>query len=166
METYEGTSTIETAEALGMDTYERVSPDEAAAALAAAESSRAQVAWSGYPWWYWVGTGAGLGVATYMVGLSGSWWNLPILGVTLVLVILVAYAASKARGVCEGWLGSAMTRREVSVLYGPATLLILASAEASKYASWPPIAAAVSVFVLFVGTGLAMGARAARTRRP
>jgi hypothetical protein len=166
METHEGASTVEAAEAPGMNTYERVSADEAAQALAAAESSRARVAWSGYPWWYWIGTGAGLGVATYTVGQPGHWWDLAIPGVTLVLVILIAYAASKARGVCEGWLGSALTRREVAVLYGPSIILMLASAEAAKHATWPPIAAAVTVFALFAGTGLAKGALAARAGRP
>ncbi|HEX6519985.1 MAG TPA: hypothetical protein VF070_08215 [Streptosporangiaceae bacterium] len=41
-----------------METLEQVSPQEAAEALESARRSRARVAWSGYPWWYWVARGA------------------------------------------------------------------------------------------------------------
>ncbi|MGH3125822.1 MAG: hypothetical protein ACRDND_33005 [Streptosporangiaceae bacterium] len=43
-----------------------------------------------------------------------------------------------------------------------ATLVVMASAAGSRYASWPPIAGGVLVFALFAGTGLARGARAPR----
>jgi hypothetical protein len=161
METYEGTSTVEATEALGMNTYERISADEAAEALAAAEGSRARVAWSGYPSWYWLTTGAGLGLATYLIGQQG-WWGPAIAVVIAAGVTYLAYAAAKARGVCAGWVRGAMTTRDWLLLYGPATLVIVASAFWSKYATWPPIAGGVLAFALFAGTGLAMGARAAR----
>ncbi|MGH3395578.1 MAG: hypothetical protein ACRDPO_12900, partial [Streptosporangiaceae bacterium] len=35
-----------------------------------------------------------------------------------------------------------------------ATLVVMASAAGSRYASWPPIAGGVLVFALFAGTGL------------
>jgi hypothetical protein len=41
-------------------------------------------------------------------------------------------------------------------------VLIIAGAAGSKFAPWPPIAAAVLVFLLFAGTGLTLSARAAR----
>jgi hypothetical protein len=144
-----------------METYEGISSDEAAEALAAAERSRARVAWSGYPWWYWITTGAGLGVATYTVGQRG-WWGPAIAAVIAVALVYIAYAAGQARGVCAGWVRGAMTTRDWLVLYGPATLVVMASAGGSRYASWPPIAGGVLVFALFAGTGLARGARAPR----
>jgi hypothetical protein len=142
-----------------METHGSVSVDEASVALAAVERSRSRVAWSGYPAWYWLATGAGLGALTYVTTRSG-WWNLaiPVVGVFL---ILVARAASKARGVCEG-LGSAMRPLEVLVLYGPAVALMLADAFVSKSVSWAPIPVAVLVFAVFAGTGLALGASAGR----
>jgi hypothetical protein len=52
-----------------------------------------------------------------------------------VLLVMVARAASRARGVCEGWTRSAMTCQEVIVLYGPTAVVMLASAAVSKLAS-------------------------------
>jgi hypothetical protein len=144
-----------------METYESISRDEAAAALAAAERSRARVAWSGYPWWYWITTGAGMGLATYAVGQRG--WRGPAIAVVIaVALVYVAYAAARARGVCVGWVRGAMTTRDWMVLYGPATLVIAASSAGSRFASWPPIVGAVLVFGLFAGTGLAQSARIPR----
>jgi hypothetical protein len=144
-----------------METYEGISPDEAAEALAAAERSRARVAWSGYPWWYWLTTGAGMGLATYAVGQQG-WWGPAIAAVIAVSLVYVAYAAARARGVCVGWVRGAMTTRDWAVLYGPATLVIVASSAGSRFASWPPVVGAVLVFGLFAGTGLAQSARTPR----
>jgi hypothetical protein len=73
----------------------------------------------------------------------------------------VAYAASRARGVCEGWTSTAMTRDRL-ILNGPPAVLIIAGAAGSKFASWPPTAAAALIFLLFAGTGLTLSARAAR----
>jgi hypothetical protein len=44
-----------------METHASISPEEASAALAMAWSSRARVAWAGYPAWYWLATGLTLG---------------------------------------------------------------------------------------------------------
>jgi hypothetical protein len=144
-----------------METYEPIDADEAAAALASVRHSRARVAWSGYPAWYWLTTGACLGAGSYAMQLPG-WWALAISAVLGVLLVMVARAASRARGVCEGWIRSARTCRDAVVLGGPAAVVILASAAASKFASWPPIAGAALVFMLFAGTGLTLSARAAR----
>jgi hypothetical protein len=147
-----------------METYEPIDADEASAALVSVRHSRARVAWSGYPAWYWLTTGACLGAESYAMLLPG-WWALPISAVLAVLLVMVARAAGRARGVCEGWTRSAMTRREAVVLGGPAAVVVLASAAASKFAAWPPwvpIVAAVLVFMLYAGTGLTLSARAAR----
>jgi hypothetical protein len=147
-----------------METYEPIDADEAAAALASVRHSRTRVAWSGYPAWYWLTAGACLGAASYAIQLPG-WRALAISPVLAVLWVMVARAASRARGVCEGWTRSAMTRRDAVVLGGPAAVVILASAAASKFASWPswsPAVAAALVFMLFAGTGLTLSARAAR----
>ena len=109
-----------------METYGRVSPQEAAEALETAQRSRARVTWSGYPWWYWVATGAGLGAMAYAVALPG-WWVLAFAAVVAPALYAVARVACRARGVCEGWRG-AMTPRETAVLYGPEILLMLANA--------------------------------------
>jgi hypothetical protein len=82
--------------------------------------------------------------------------------VLAVLLFMVARAACRARGVCEGWIRSAMTRRDAAVLYGPAAGVILASDFTPRSASWPTAVAAVLVFLLFAGTGLALSARADR----
>jgi hypothetical protein len=145
---------------LDMETYGQASPQEAAAALEAAQRSRARVAWSGYPWWYWVATGAGLGAMAYAVALPG-WWVLAFAAVVAPALYAVAHAACRARGVCEGWSG-AMTPRDTAVLYGPEILLMLAGAPVSKHVWWSSIAVAVLVSAVFAGTGLARGARAAR----
>jgi hypothetical protein len=47
-------------------------------------------------------------------------------------LVVVARAACRVRGVCEGWTRSAMARREAVVLYGPVALVILASAAAAR----------------------------------
>jgi hypothetical protein len=126
--------------------------------------SRARVAWGGYPAWYWLTTGAGLSVGTLAV-LLPDWWGLAIAAVVMVVLVVVAHAASQARGVCEGWTRSAMTRQGAVVLYGPATVVILMSGVAARFAwwlPWWPIAAAALVLLLFAGTGLALSARTAR----
>ena len=148
-----------------METYGPVDAEEAAAALAAVRQSRARVAWSGYPAWYWLATGAGLGALSYTALLPG--WLATMISVLIAVgLVLVARAACRVRGVCEGWTRNAMARREVVVLYGPAARVILASAAVARYASWSspwlPVVAAVLVFVLFAGTGLTLSARAGR----
>ena len=144
-----------------METNGRISVDEAAAALAAAKRTRARVAWSGYPLWYWLTMGASLGAVCYAV-LQPGWWAMPIAVVAAVTLIFVARAASRARGIREGCQRGAMTVRDQVILGGPAALLILAGAVASKFASWPPVVAAAAVFVVYAGTGLTLSARAAR----
>lgn len=144
-----------------METNEPIDADEASAALAAARHSRTRVAWGGYPAWYWLTTGAAMGALPYALQLPG-WRALAVSAVLAVVLVTAAHAASRARGVCEGWTRTAMTHRDRLVLNGPPAVLILAGAAGSKFASWPPIAAAVLVFVLFAGTGLTLSARAAR----
>ena len=56
-----------------------------------------------------------------------------------------------------------MTLRDQVVLGGPAALLILAGAAASKSVSWLPVVAAVLVFVVYAGTGLTLSARCTRS---
>ena len=143
-----------------METYGRISPQEAAEALESVQRSQTRVAWSGYPWWYWVATGAGLGAVTYAIALP-RWWALVLVAVVAPALYFVARAACRARGVCEGWT-SAMPRRDIGVLYGPAVVLMLTNGVVSKYAGWSSIATAVLVFALFAATGLVRGARAAR----
>jgi hypothetical protein len=148
-----------------METRGSIDAEEAAAALASVRQSRARVAWSGYPAWYWLTTGACLGALMYTTLLPG-WLATVLSALIAVLLVLVARAACRARGVCEGWTRSAMTRREAVVLYGPVALVILASAAAARFGSWsspwPSIAAAALVGVLFAGTGLTLSARASR----
>ncbi len=144
-----------------METNEPVSPAEAATALAVAKQARARVAWRGYPAWYWLGTGAALGALCYAL-LQPGWWVLPVALLTAAALVIVARAGSRARGVRERCQRSAMTLRDQLVLGGPAALLILAGAAASKFASWLPAVVAVLVFVVFAGTGLTLSARAAR----
>lgn len=140
---------------------EPISREEASAALASTRQSRIRVAWQGYPAWYWLITGAGLGGASYAVQLSG-WrgWAIPV--AIIVVLVVAARAAGRARGVCEGWTSSAMTPQETAVLYGPAALIIIAVAAMSKPSSWTSITAAVAIFLVFAGTGLILGARAGR----
>jgi hypothetical protein len=147
-----------------METYGSIEADEASAALASVRHSRMRVAWSGYPAWYWLTTGACLGTESYAMRLSG-WRALAISAVLAAVLVMVARAACRARGVCEGYTRSAMTWRDRAVLSGPAAVVFLASAAASKFAGWPPwapVVAALLVFTLFAGTGLTLSARAAR----
>ena len=147
-----------------METPGWVDVDEAAAALAAVRRSRARVAWSGYPAWYWFTTGTCLAVGTVAVPLPAR-WSVAVAAVVVVAVVGLARAASRARGVCEGWVRSAMTWHDALVLYGPAAAVILAGAVVSRFAvwsPWPPFVAAAVVFVLFTGTGLRLSGRAAR----
>jgi hypothetical protein len=147
-----------------METNRSINVDEASAALASVRRSRARVAWGGYPAWYWLATGAGLSAGSVAILLPG-WWDVMIAAMVAALLVVVARAAGRARGVCEGWVRSAMTWRDGLVLYGPATVVIFASAVASRFALWSPwtsIVAAVLVFLLFAGAGLTLSARAAR----
>jgi hypothetical protein len=144
-----------------METHEPISPDEAMVALAAAESSRRRVAWAGFPAWYWLATGALLGAVAYGISLPGL-WDLAVVIPAAVLLSAVARAGCRARGICEGYVRSAMTMRDTLLLYGPSALVIIAAAAAWHVVSWAPAVAAVVVFALFAGTGLVLGARAAR----
>jgi hypothetical protein len=147
-----------------METNGSINAVEASAALAAVRRSRAHVAWSGYPAWYWLATGAGLSVETVAIPLPG-WWGLGIVAVVAVGLVTVAHVAGRVRGVCEGWTRSAMTVREGLALYGPAAVVILADAVAQRlgwWSPWSPIVAAILVFGLFAGVGLTLSARAAR----
>jgi hypothetical protein len=148
-----------------METNGSISTDEATAALASVRQSRIRVAWSGYPAWYWLTMGAGLGALAYTALLPG-WGTMAISLMIGVLLAGVAHAASRARGIREACIRDAMTRRDRAVLGGPAALVIIASAAAAKIAGWPSlwpsIVAAVLVFILFAGTGLTLSARAAR----
>lgn len=144
-----------------METHGPVNRDETSAALASVRDSRRRVAWSGYPAWYWLATGAALGALCYTIQLS-SWWGAAASVPIAATLVAVALAAGRARGVCEGWVNRAMPHRDRIVLYSPAAVVILAATAASKFASWAPIAAAVLLFTLFVGTGLTLSARAAR----
>jgi hypothetical protein len=148
-----------------METHGSVDAEEAAAALASVQRSRARVAWSGYPAWYWLTTGACLGALMYTTLLPG--WSATVLSALVAVpLLLVARAACRARGVCEGWIRSAMRRKEAVLLYGPVAVVILASAAAARFGSWsspwPSIVAGVLVGVLFAGTGLTLSARADR----
>jgi hypothetical protein len=144
-----------------METNERVSPEQASAALAAVRHSRAQVALGGYPAWYWVTTAACL-AAVPATMLLPTWWVLPAAVLTSALLIAVTSAAARARGIRENCVRTALTPRDRAVLYGPAAVLMLASGAAYKAASWVPAAAAVLIFLLFAATGLILGTRASR----
>lgn len=142
-----------------METSGPVSADEASAALAAVKQARARVAWGGYPAWYWLATGAGLGAACY-AALLPSWWDLAIAPLAGATMLIVARSASRVRGVRERCQRDAMTWRDRVILAGPAALVMLAGSAASKFASWPPAAPAVLAGMLFAGTGLIVSARA------
>jgi hypothetical protein len=147
-----------------METHGSIGAGEAAA-LALVRDSRARVAWGGYPAWYWLATGAGMGALSYAM-LLPFWLAMAASAALGAGLVMVARAAGRARGVREGWACGAMTFRDSAVLYGPAALLILAGAATLKLAPWsapwPPVVTAVLVFILIAGAGLARGARAAR----
>lgn len=148
-----------------METDGSISTDEASAALASAERSRARVAWSGYPAWYWPTTAAGLAVMAFAM-LLPDWWDAVGVAVLSTLLTVLNVTVSRTRGVCEGWTRSAMRWRDVIALYGPAVVLLLANALMPGFAGWSPIVAAVLsaplVFLLFAGTAFTLSARAAR----
>ncbi|WP_284744744.1 hypothetical protein [Amycolatopsis sp. RTGN1] len=147
-----------------METNGSINATDASAALAEVRRSRARVAWSGYPAWYWLTTGAGLSAGTAAI-LLPDWWGLAIVAVVTLGLVKVAHIAGRRRGICEGWVRTAMTAREVLALYGPATVVILADAVAQRldwWSPWSPIVAAILVFGLFAGVGLTFSARTGR----
>jgi hypothetical protein len=144
-----------------METHGPVGAAEASAALASAERSRARVAWTGYPAWYWLATAAGLAVLP-LATLLPVWLGVATVAVVAIVLFRLIVAASRARGVCEGWTRSAMRMWEVVALYGPAVVVTNAAVFMSRLAWWSPIVAAVLVFALFAGTALALSARAGR----
>ena len=141
-----------------METGRSISVDEASAALAAVRRSRALVAWRGYPTWYWLGTGACLGAIAIAMLLPG-WWDLAAAAVIAVVLIGVTRAATRVRGVCEGWYRGAMPLRDRVLLAGPAAVMMVVGAVAAKFAPWSAVVAGVLIFVLYAGTGLALSAR-------
>jgi hypothetical protein len=145
-----------------METNGSIDAGEAAEALASVRHSRYRVAWSGYPAWYWLGTGACLGALTFTMLLPG-WWALVTSAGVGGLLVGVTCVARRVRGVCEGWVHGAMTMKESAVLGGPAAALIVLNAVAVKFVSWSTIVAAVLIFVVYAGTGLILGARADRS---
>jgi hypothetical protein len=140
-----------------METQGPVSPGEASVALASVKRSRARLAWAGYPRWYWLSAAAAWAVLPPAM-LLPAWAGLACVGVVAVAILRLTVAAGRARGVCEGWTRSAMRWPEVTVLYGPATAVMLASA----FLGWLAIVGAVLVFVLFAGSAFTLSARAAR----
>lgn len=144
-----------------METYGSISAAEASATLASTKQSRARVAWTGYPAWYWLSTAAVL-AAMPLLTMLPVWLGLAGCAVLGVLGAVLAVAVGRVRGVCEGWTRIAMRWRDVVVLYGPTVVVITAGGLTSRLAWWPPVTAAVLGFVLFAGTGLALSARAAR----
>jgi hypothetical protein len=144
-----------------METSGSISSEEASAALASVAKSRARVLWGGYPAWYWLVTGACIGAMSYSTVLP-DWWVLAASVVIAAVLVVVARAASRARGVCEGWTRRAMTRRDAVMLYGPVAFLIIVNAVVTKFVWWWPILGAVLVCGLFAGIGLTRSARAAR----
>jgi len=144
-----------------METSGPISAAEASSALASARESRARVAWAGYPTWYWFATAAALAVLPFATVLPDL-FGLGVTAVAAVVLIRLAVAAGRVRGVCEGWTSSAMRWQEIVLLYGPSIVVLFAGAVAARFAWWAPIAAAALTFVLFAGTGLALSARAAR----
>ena len=105
------------------------------------------------------------GVA-HRAALLPGWGTVAISVIIGVLLVVVAHAGNRARGIREACVRGSMTRRDKIVLGGPAALVIIAIAAAAKIAGWPSfwpsIVAAVLVFILFAGTGLTLTARAAR----
>jgi len=77
--------------------HDPISREEASAALAAAKRSRTRVAWSGYPAWYWLTTGAGLGAVACSLVLP-RWWDLaiviPVASIIVGVVIAAGFAAT------------------------------------------------------------------------
>jgi hypothetical protein len=144
-----------------METQGTVGPAEASAALASVQQSRTRVAWIGYPTWYWLGTAAGLAALPFAT-LVPDWLGLAGVAAVAVLLIRLTLTASRARGVCEHPLRSAMRWWEVTALYGPATAALLVGALVQRSAWWSSVATSVLVFVLVAGTGVALSARAAR----
>lgn len=144
-----------------METQGPISAAEASAALASVRRSRARLAWTGYPTWYWLTTAAVLAALPFAT-LLPDWLGFAVCVVVGVLGGVLAVAVSRVRGVCEGWTRSAMRWREGILLYGPALVVLFAGAIWSRFAWWSPIMAAVLGFVLFAGTGLTLSARAAR----
>ncbi len=145
-----------------METYDPISREEASAALAETRRSRFRAAWSGYPAWYWLITGACLGAGSYAVWLPTG-WDVGVCVVIAATLVAVARVAGRVRGVCVGWLRIGMSPQDSALLYGPAVVLILANSVVGRFVPWWPIAGAVLVFALFAGTGLMFGARAARS---
>jgi hypothetical protein len=144
-----------------METNRPIDAAEASAALATVQRSRAAVAWRGYPYWYWLATGAGMAAILYTINLPGDW----ALAATVVLgaaLILITYAAAKARGICEGWVSRARPKRDALLLAGPMIVVMFANVFVSKSIPWSSIPAAILEFILFAGAGLLLSARAAR----
>lgn len=144
-----------------METNGPIDRAEASAALAAVRDSRSRAAWSGYPSWYWLATGALMGALLYTIDQPGDWVLLiaAALGASLVLV---TYLASRVRGVCEGWTRDASIRGDALVLGVPTAVVMVVNAILSKVVTWSSIPAAVLVFALYAGVGLVLSARAGR----
>jgi hypothetical protein len=136
-----------------METGGSISAAEASAALASVRGSRARVAWTGYPRWYWLTTGAGF-AAMPLATLLPTWLGVVLIALVAVLVARSAVVVGRARGVCEHWNRAAMRWQEVTLLYVPAVVVMMAGSFGKEIAWWLPIPAAVIVFVLFAGTGL------------
>jgi membrane glycosyltransferase len=106
-------------------------------------------------------TAAGLAVLP-VATLLPVWLGVATVAVVAIVLFRLIVAASRARGVCEGWTRSAMRMWDVVALYGPAVVVTNAAVFMSRLAWWSPIVAAVLVFALFAGTALALSARAGR----
>jgi hypothetical protein len=144
-----------------METSGSISAAEASAALTSAERSRERVAWTGYPAWYWLSAAAVMALLP-IATLVPVWLGLLVTAVVGVSSTVLAVAVNRARGVCEGWVRTAMRARDVAVLYGPAVAVALAGTFGARFGWWWPASAAVLAFALFAGTGLLLSARAAR----
>jgi hypothetical protein len=151
----------------------RISTQGAAASLAAVTDSRRRAQRVGYPLWFWLATGLGLGALPLWVGkpwLPGPWESVINLA-SLVLLIGTAIVVSVRglRGARDGYPGAIRSVREVLLAawpFVPYVAVLLAGGIAWEGGFWhaplAPLATAAAAFVGWTGGGLATTTFSAR----
>jgi hypothetical protein len=151
----------------------QISAQEAAASLAAVKESRRRARRIGWPVWFWLTTGLGLGALPIWMGkpwLPGPWESVANLA-SLVLLIGTAIVVSVRglRGARDCYPGAIQNVREALLAawpFVPYIAVLLAGGIAWHDGFWhaplAPLATAAAAFVVWTGGGLATTTFSAR----
>lgn len=152
----------------------QISAQEAAASLAVVKDSRRRARRAGYPAWFWLATGLGLGAVPLYI--AKTWlpnpWQQPVIPLASVMLLAgtgIAASLSALRGVRGCRPTPAGVLQEVSLFlwpFVPYVAVLLAGGITWENGFWhapvAPLATAAAAFAVWAGSGIAATTFSAR----